>query len=211
MGAKKYGDVIVVDDNSTDNTKKVSESLGAFVVYNRINVGYSQSLEKGIKKAVGLRFTHSITMDADGEHSPRIIENYLKLFKNNDLILGVRNKRARLAEKLIGSYFKREYGVNDITCGMKGLNLRLIKNSKIMIVENNLGLSIYNYLLRNNIGFSELKVDGVKRIDKSRYGSFFLANMKILITLFRLLFVNHLRSPLKSLIKKFYWFSFKNN
>ena len=73
MGAKKYGDVIVVDDNSTDNTKKVSESLGAFVVYNRINVGYSQSLEKGIKKAVGLRFTHSITMDADGEHSPRII------------------------------------------------------------------------------------------------------------------------------------------
>ena len=49
---------------------------------------------------------------------------------------------------------------------MKGLNLRLIKNSKIMIVENNLGLSIYNYLLRNNIGFGELKVDGVKRIDK---------------------------------------------
>ena len=89
------------------------------------------------------------------------------------MIFGVRNKRARLAEKLIGSYFK-EYGVNDITCGMKGLNLRLIKNSKIMIVENNLGLSIYNYLLRNNIGFSELKVDGEK-VDKSRYGSF-LAN-----------------------------------
>ena len=89
------------------------------------------------------------------------------------------------------SYFKKKFGVKDITCGMKGLDLSLIVHKKIKIIDTNLGLSIFNYVLRNNKSFSQCMVSGKKRIDQPRYGTAFISNLKIIFTRFY---------PLKSVI-----------
>ena len=41
-----YGDVLVVNDASDDNTLKVSLKGGATVINNRVNLGYDKSLLK---------------------------------------------------------------------------------------------------------------------------------------------------------------------
>ena len=45
---------------------------------------------------------------------------------------------------------------------MKGLDLSLIVHKKIKIIDSNLGLSIFNYLLRKKKSFSQCMVSGKK-------------------------------------------------
>jgi len=156
-------------------------------------LGYSKSVEKGIFKAENLEYTHVITIDADGELSPMYIKKYLKIFKKEGMIFGIRKKKPRFAEYLIGQYFKKKFGVDDITCGMKGLDLSFIRNKKFKIVDNNLGLSIFNYLLINKMHFSQCFVSGKKRKDKSRYGNAIKSNLKIIFTMIKLSFDNFLK------------------
>ena len=80
--------------------------------------------------------------------------------KKHQIIFGIR-KKARFGEYLISYYFKK-IGVKDITCGMKGLDSSLIVHKKIKIIDTNLGLSIFNYVLRNNKSFSQCMVSGKK-------------------------------------------------
>ena len=109
----------------------VAKESGAEIFNNKIRQGYSKSLEKGIFKAKGLGFSHVISLDADGELSPLHIKKFLKLFEKHQIIFGIRKKKARFGEYLISYYFKKKFGVKDITCGMKGLDLSLIVHKKI--------------------------------------------------------------------------------
>ena len=168
-------------------------------------MGYSKSLEKGIFKAESLGFSHIISLDADGELSPSNIKKFLRLFKKYKIIFGIRKKKARFSEFLISYYFEKKFGVKDITCGMKGLDLSLIVNKKIRIIDSNLGLSIFNYLLRNNKKFSQCLVSGKKRKDQPRYGTAFKSNSKIIFTMLRFIFENNIKTMF---FKKFVFIKF---
>ena len=172
----------------------VAKKSGAEILNNKIRLGYSKSLEKGIFKAKSLGFSHIISLDADGELSPLHIKKFLKLFKKHKIIFGIRKKKARFAEYLISHYFKKRFGVKDITCGMKGLDLSLVVNKKIKIIDGNLGLSIFNYLLRKNKSFTQCMVSGKKRIDQPRYGTAFISNLKIIFTMLKFIFENHFKN-----------------
>ena len=60
----------------------IAKKSGAEILNNKIRLGYSKSLEKGIFKAKSLGFSHIISLDADGELSPLHIKKFLKLLKN---------------------------------------------------------------------------------------------------------------------------------
>ena len=49
--ASNHGLVIVVNDGSTDNTKKLAEFAGAILINHKDNRGYDSSLNSGFKKA----------------------------------------------------------------------------------------------------------------------------------------------------------------
>ena len=50
--SKKYGDVVVINDGSKDQTKKIAKDCGAIVLNNIFNEGYDISILKGIKFAL---------------------------------------------------------------------------------------------------------------------------------------------------------------
>ena len=84
--------VLVVDDGSADETKKVVQEHAHFVVSNIINRGGGAALRLGydILKNSGAEIC--ITMDADGQHRPEDIEKLLIPIINNecDVVIGSR-------------------------------------------------------------------------------------------------------------------------
>jgi glycosyltransferase involved in cell wall biosynthesis len=67
LGSYGYAyEIIVVDGHSRDNTAKVSEKLGAIVIYD--DRGKGSALVKGLRRAKG---DILIAMDADLSHEPR--------------------------------------------------------------------------------------------------------------------------------------------
>ena len=60
--------VVVIDDNSDDNTKAIAIENGAYVIRNMKNMGYNSSLNKGFKFALEQSADEVLTIDADGHH-----------------------------------------------------------------------------------------------------------------------------------------------
>ena len=78
-------EIIVVDNNSTDNSAKIAKKKGAKVV-KETEQGYGNALRKGFQEAKG---KHIIMADADNTYDFREIKKLLK-YKNYDLVLGNR-------------------------------------------------------------------------------------------------------------------------
>ena len=102
---KEYGVVIVINDASTDNTKKVAKEAGAVVVSHNKNKGYDGALNTGFVKAEELNFDAIITFDADGQHNPMALPQYIKFLKEGiALVLGVRPNTQRFSEFIFKIY-----------------------------------------------------------------------------------------------------------
>jgi len=92
LKTKKYVDfVLVIDDASTDKTKEISESFGAYVIRNKENLGKADSLKIGFKYAIDHNYETIALLDGDGQHDPDELPNLLnKLNEGYDLVVGAR-------------------------------------------------------------------------------------------------------------------------
>lgn len=81
-------EVIVVDNDSTDNTKDVSEKCGATVVYEKKR-GYGQAYKSGLPRASG---DIIITLDGDNSYPLFELEKMLSYMErgNYDFVVGCR-------------------------------------------------------------------------------------------------------------------------
>jgi len=82
--------VIVVDDCSRDKTSTCAERAGATVVHHDVNRGKGAAVLTGVAEARRLGFTHTLLMDADGQHDPAEIPLFLKAAPCADIVLGSR-------------------------------------------------------------------------------------------------------------------------
>lgn len=92
-GARKFLPVLVVDDGSRDETASVALKSGAEVISYQPNRGKGAALREGFKKALGLGTEAVVTLDADRQHDPDEIPEFLELYqeKGSTLIIGVRD------------------------------------------------------------------------------------------------------------------------
>ncbi len=89
------GEVIVVDDGSTDETPRVLAARDdVTVVHLDRNCGYGCALKIGFRVAHDLGVTRLITMDCDGQHEPAHIPEFLQALEaGGDIISGSRYLR----------------------------------------------------------------------------------------------------------------------
>ena len=95
---KNYN-LLVVDDFSTDMTYKFLKINKKPFIRNKTNLGYENSLIKGLKFIKKQKkYKKILTMDADGQHNEKYIDKINKIYdrKKPDVIVGSRINKNRI-------------------------------------------------------------------------------------------------------------------
>jgi len=88
----RWGNIVVVNDGSPDDTGAVAKSCGVWVVTHPINRGQGAALQTGIDFALQRGAECIVTFDSDGQHDPADIPAMLAPVQSGeaDLALGSR-------------------------------------------------------------------------------------------------------------------------
>jgi glycosyltransferase involved in cell wall biosynthesis len=187
--AARHADVIVVDDCSPDDTGAKAAAGGAQVVRSDRPLGYEGAVSLGFEEAAARGFTHVVTMDADGEHDPRLVATFRDLLidRKIPLVLGIRPRKQRISETIMGAYLRARFGVRDILCGMKGYDLALYRANGAFSHHDSIGTELAIHALRRGVSFEQVPVHGTPRTDLPRFDRKLRANLRILRALGRVM------------------------
>lgn len=126
-------DVVLINDGSKDNTKLQAEKAGVFVIDHILNSGAGSATATGLSYANRQNYDIAVTMDADGQHSPKdVLSGIDFLEKNNiDLAIGSRliDSRGMSKVKILGNK-----GLSFITFLLFGVN----------VTDSQSGLRVYS-------------------------------------------------------------------
>ncbi|HOP00138.1 MAG TPA: DUF2062 domain-containing protein [Bacteroidales bacterium] len=134
------GDIIVVNDGSTDSTMSVlNEFTGIEVISYTHNRGKGHAIRQGLRAAAARGYTHAITIDSDGQHYPSDINLFIEKAKEfpGALIAGARqldpakvSSGSRFANRFSNFWFRFLTGVKleDTQTGFRLYPLDLIKD-----------------------------------------------------------------------------------
>ncbi len=140
-------EVLIVDDGSTDETRKVAMEAGATVLSHPFNLGYGAALQTGYKYALRKDYGQIVQMDGDGQHDPSFLGGLLSVVRNReaDIAIGSRFLKARstrLDQQPYRSPFFRRVGmrffgtitsliirqkITDSTSGFQAMNRKAIE------------------------------------------------------------------------------------
>lgn len=179
-GAARFGTPIVVDDGSTDNTGARAREAGAEVVRHAQNRGYDGALDSGVAHAAALGVDLVVTLDADGQHDPRTVESFIAALDDGaEVVLGVRDRRQRLAEHVFAWLTSRRWGIRDPLCGMKGYRMEVWRSLGHFDRYQSIGTELALHAARTGRRIVQLPVPTRDRQGQPRFGRRLSANMKI--------------------------------
>ncbi len=184
----QYGDVIVVNDASEDDTKINALNAGAIVINHKKNQGYDKTLSSGFIEADRRNYDAVITFDADGQHDSEMLKEYIKHLNNGvDLVLGIRPRIARISELIFMFYTRLKFQWQDPLCGMKGYSIKLYRKQGYFDSYGSVGTQLAVFGLLNDFTFIQIQVPINKRKDKPRFFSSIKANFHILLALAKII------------------------
>jgi len=140
---KRFSNIVLVDDNSGDNTEDEGLAAGAHVCKHPINLGQGAALQTGIDYALRNGANYIITYDADGQHSVDDAISMLERISigDVDIVLGSRflgstvgmSSSKRLLLKLAIFYTQITSGlkVTDTHNGLRCLNQLAARTMRI--------------------------------------------------------------------------------
>ena len=120
------GEIVVIDDASSDSTAMVAREEGARVLPLLLRLGAWGATRTGIRYASQHRFEIAVTMDADGQHLPDAIAALIDPILSNqaDVAIGSCTERGSVPRKLSWLFFRKITGldVRDLTSGFRAYN-----------------------------------------------------------------------------------------
>ena len=190
--SKKYGDVVVINDGSKDQTKRIAQDCGAIVLNNILNEGYDISILKGIKFALKKKYNYILTIDADGQHPTNIINKFLYFIKKDyDLVIGNRKKFPRLSEKLFNFYTNKLYSIPDVLCGMKCYSANFLRKCNHEKYLNSIGTYYIFHAIKKKVRIKILDLEVSEReYNSTKMGFFLKANLNIFKAMIKMIFNN---------------------
>ena len=131
-------DVLVVDDNSHDNTVAIVKEMGYSCLSNKKNIGLSAFFMAVRWHAVRPHYTHIISIDADGQHDPRYLPEFIEALTHFDLVSGNRfHDLAGIPDCKIAAntfailLFKKFLNLKfpDVACGFRAISVNSLSEN----------------------------------------------------------------------------------
>lgn len=173
-------DYVVVNDGSSDDTRKICRRRNYNLLDLPINMGLAGAIQSGMKYANYYGYDYAIQLDGDGQHLPEYIDDMFQKMKETDcdIVIGSRFKTERkpFTARMIGSQLityaiyittKGKY-IGDVTSGMRLFNKAMIKRFGYKI---NYGPEpdTLAYLINCGVKIEEVQVRMEERIAGTSY------------------------------------------
>jgi len=177
LRAKKYADVCVINDNSSDKTPVILNKIsGIHVIRHEKNTHIPGGLLDGMKYAVANDYNYVIAMDAGLSHNPDEIPRFIN-HPPSDLVIGTRIEKMntplhRRYLSKVGNFiynisldfpagiFRRDY-YQDITSGFRRYSndaMKLIISKKIESRSFDVLFETAMYIYKNGLIISEVPI-----------------------------------------------------
>ena len=123
-------EVLVIDDGSDDDTATNAEAAGARVIRQPKNMGVLKAVEAGLREARG---DILVTLDADGQHSPKDIPRLVQPVMDGeaDLVMGVRPRFPHFSERVITWVTSLRVPVGDASTGFRAMRRETAARMKL--------------------------------------------------------------------------------
>ena len=133
-------DYVVINDGSTDDTRKICARRGYNFMDLPVNTGLSGAVKSGMRYANYYGYDYVLQLDGDGQHDPAYIADMIDEMERTgcDIVIGSRFKTERkpINSRMIGSQIITtaiwlttggKY-IGDVTSGMRLFNKKMIKH-----------------------------------------------------------------------------------
>ena len=180
---KQY-DYIVINDGSTDATRKICRNKGYNLLDLPVNLGLEGAIRSGMKYANYNQYEYAIQFDGDGQHQAQYIEKKIEKMTetNADIVIGSRflTKKKPFTPRMVGSQLityaiwlttKGKY-ISDVTSGMRLFNKKMIKRFGYQM-HYSPEPDTLAYLLNHDTKIEEVQVEMSERKNGTSYLNFF--------------------------------------
>lgn len=89
-------DVLIINDGSDDNTAEVARKCGCLLIDFKQNQGKGAALKAGFDYALKNKYDAVITIDADLQHKPEHLPDFLSRYDTADILIGTRSIKIKL-------------------------------------------------------------------------------------------------------------------
>lgn len=190
-------DYIIVNDGSTDQTKKLLQDNNLNYIDMPVNMGIGGTVQTGYKYAHENGYDIAIQFDGDGQHKAKYIPEMVRIISTNqaDLVIGSRfldkqGYQSTFLRRLGIKYFKfllwlmSGSSISDSTSGFRACNRRIIELFSNYYPQDYPEPESIMSIKRKNLIISEIPVEMQERNGgKSSIGSAHSAYYMVKVTL----------------------------
>lgn len=135
-------DIFVVNDGSTDRTAVIADDCGVQVLTHAENRGKGAALRTGFQRILELKADAVLTLDADAQHDPIWIPDFIRAMHENDLDIVVGSRmhdlksmpfQRQLSNRTTSKMLSIRCGheIEDSQCGYRLIRTQVLKCIKL--------------------------------------------------------------------------------
>jgi len=168
--AKNFAkNILVVDDGSNDKTSFVAEKSGVFVLKHIVNLGKGAALKTGCEYAIKKGAEKIVVLDADGQHDPKEIPNFVNALKKADIVFGYRRLNKKMPFVLrYGNWFiffmtNLLFGLKivDTQCGYRAFKSKVYNKIKWNAQDYSMESEIIANAGNHHLKYSQIPIETI--------------------------------------------------
>ena len=170
--------VIAVDDGSSDGSAElVAEIKNVHLISLKKNFGKGYALQIGFVEAINKNYDSIVTLDADKQHDPILIPEFLLQLNSYDVVIGNRLNDLsempiqRIFSNKITSYLmsiKTGYKILDSQCGYRAYRNNVIRKVKTVSNGYEAESEMIIYAARNGFSIGFVEIPTIYGFEKSK-------------------------------------------
>lgn len=165
--------IVVIDDGSLDLTSKVALNR-AYVVRHIINRGLGAAITTGLRIAKKNKADCAVTIDADGQHDPKYIPQFVDkvINKKFDVVVGSRlvaktNNGMPLSRMFVNrvaniiTWFITGFWTTDSQSGFRAFSKKAIGKINLTTQRMEVSSEVFKEIRKNNLKYCEIPIKSI--------------------------------------------------